>query len=60
MLDEWSRKVVAWRVSQHITADESLALIDDAFLSENLLDLQPESRPVVVNDRGSQMKEKKS
>lgn len=59
MLDEWSRKVVAWRVCRHITAEESLALIDDAFLSENLLDLHPESRPVVVNDRGSQMKEKK-
>ena len=58
MLDEWSRKVVAWSVSRHNTAVESLALIDDAFLSENLLDSPVGLRPVVVNDRGSQMKEK--
>lgn len=56
MIDEWSRKVVAWRVTRHHNHEESMALIDQAILSENLLDAEKEDQPVVVNDRGSQMK----
>jgi transposase InsO family protein len=58
MLDEWSRKVVAWRVSRSLSSEEALALIDSAIITENLLDIPEERLPVVVNDRGSQMKAK--
>jgi len=58
MLDEWSRKVLAWRVTEHIIKEEALELIDDAFLAEGLMDVPRSELPVVVNDRGSQMKAK--
>ena len=58
ILDEWSRKVVAWRVSRSLGAEEVLALIDNAIIEENLLELPEDRLPVVVNDRGSQMKAK--
>jgi len=58
MLDEWSRKVVAWRVSRSLAAEEALVLIDSAIIEENLLEVPEERLPVVVNDRGSQMKAK--
>lgn len=58
MLDEWSRKVVAWRVSRSLSHEEALRLIDDAILAENLLEAPESQMPVVVNDRGSQMKAK--
>ena len=58
MLDEWSRKVVAWRVSRSLSGEEALALIDTAIITENLLEIPEERLPVVVNDRGSQMKAK--
>jgi len=56
MLDEWSRKVVAWRVSRSLGQEEALELIDDAFISEALIDQPKDKQPVVVNDRGTQMK----
>jgi transposase InsO family protein len=58
MLDEWSRKVIAWRVSRSLACEEALRLIDDAILAENLLEAPENQMPVVVNDRGSQMKAK--
>ncbi|MEA3287034.1 MAG: DDE-type integrase/transposase/recombinase [Candidatus Marinimicrobia bacterium] len=58
MLDEWSRKVIAWRVADHMITEEAQGLIDDAFLAENLMDVPRSQLPVVVNDRGSQMKAK--
>ena len=58
MLDEWSRKVVAWRVSRSLASGEALGLIDSAIITENLLEVPEERLPVVVNDRGSQMKAK--
>jgi putative transposase len=58
MLDEWSRKVVAWRVSRSLAAEEALVLIDSAVIEENMLEVPEERLPVVVNDRGSQMKAK--
>ncbi len=58
MLDEWSRKVVAWRVSRSLVHEEALRLIDDAILAENLLEAPQSRMPVVVNDRGSQMRAK--
>ncbi len=56
MLDEWSRKAVAWRVSRSLEQEEALGLIDDAFISESLIDKPKDMQPVVVNDRGKQMK----
>jgi transposase InsO family protein len=58
MLDEWSRKVVAWRVSRSLAGEEALALIDQAIIAENLLKVSEDRLPVVVNDRGTQMKAK--
>lgn len=58
MLDEWSRKVVAWRVSRSLAGEEALALIDQAMITENLLAVPEDRLPVVVNDRGTQMKAK--
>ena len=58
MLDEWSRKVVAWRVSRSLASEEALALIDHAIITEKLLDVPEDLLPVVVNDRGCQMKAK--
>ena len=58
ILDEWSRKVLAWRVSSRIITQEALALIDDAFIAERLLDVPEEKKPVIINDRGAQMKAK--
>ncbi len=58
IVDEWSRKVIAWRVSRSLACEEALRLIDDAILAENVLDVPQNQMPVVVNDRGSQMKAK--
>jgi len=56
MLDEWSRKVIAWRVSRSLAQEEALTMIDDAFIFESLIDKPEDMQPVVVNDRGTQMK----
>ena len=58
MLDEWSRKVVAWRVSTTLAMEQAQGLIDDAIIAEGLLDVPEDRRPVVVNDNGKQMKAK--
>ncbi len=58
MLDEWSRKVVAWRIIRFHIHEEAMNLIDDAILAEELLDVDKEDRPVIVHDRGVQMKAK--
>ena len=58
VLDEWSRKVVAWRVSNTLAMEQALGLVDDAIIAEGLLDIPEDKRPVVVNDNGKQMKAK--
>jgi len=58
VLDEWSRKVLAWRLSGRIIQQEARTLIDDACLAERLLDVSLEKRPMIINDRGAQMKDK--
>lgn len=58
LLDEHSRKVIQWRISWHQNAAEAKGLLEDALLSENILDLPEDQRPVVINDRGCQMKAK--
>lgn len=57
-VDEWSRKVIAWRVSRTLCHEEALGLLDDGIIGERLLEVPEDERPVVVNDHGSQMKAK--
>ena len=56
LLDEWSRKVIAWRVCWQQTAEESRLLLEGGLLEENILDLPEDQRPELINDRGRQMK----
>ncbi len=58
LLDEWSRKVIQWRVAWHQTAGESRLLLEGGLTDQNILDLPEDQRPEVINDRGRQMKAK--
>ena len=58
LLDEWSRKVVQWRLSWHQTAEEARLLLEGGLADENVLDLSEDQRPELVSDRGRQMKAK--
>ncbi len=58
LLDEYSRKVLAWRVSWQATAEEACELLHEAMWAENVFDIEVTSRPEVINDRGTQMKAK--
>ena len=58
VVDEWSRKVIAWRVSRNLAHEEALGLLDDGIIGERLLEVPENERPVVVNDHGGQMKAK--
>jgi len=58
LLDEYSRKAVAWRVSWQQTAEESRHLLEGGLVAQNILDLPEDHRPEIINDRGRQMKAK--
>ena len=58
LLDEYSRKALAWRISWQQTMEEARELLDDGMRAENILDLPEDQRPEVFNDRGRQMKAK--
>ena len=58
LLDEWSRKVIQWRIAWHQTAEESRRLLAGGLTDQNILDLPEEQRPEIINDRGRQMKAK--
>ncbi len=58
LLDEWSRKVIAWRIAWHQTAEESRGLLEGGLTDQNILDLPADQRPELINDRGRQMKAK--
>ncbi len=58
LLDEYSRKAIAWRVSWNQTAEEAQYLLEEGLINENILDLPEDQRPEVFNDRGRQMKAK--
>jgi len=58
LLDEYSRKAIAWLISWHQTAEEAKYLLEEGLLNENILDLAEDQRPEVINDRGRQMKAK--
>ena len=58
LLDEWSRKVIQWRIAWHQTAEESRRLLEGGLTDQNILDLPEEQRPEIINDRCRQMKAK--
>jgi transposase InsO family protein len=58
LLDEWSRKVIQWRIAWHQTAEESRCLLEGGLTDQNILDLPEDQRPELINDRGRQMKAK--
>jgi len=58
LLDEYSRKVVAFRISWHMTHEEGMELIDEGLEKEGLTKEQIEIL-CLFNDRGTQMKAKK-
>lgn len=58
LLDEFSRKVVAWRIAWNQTAEEAGLLLESGLEKENILDLPEDRRPELINDRGRQMKAK--
>ena len=58
LLDEYSRKAIAWRISWYQTAKEARYLLEQGLINENILDLPEDQRPEIINDRGRQMKAK--
>ena len=58
LLDEYSRKVIQWRISWQQTAEESRLLLEGGLIDQNILDLPEDQRPEIINDRGRQMKAK--
>ena len=57
LLDEYSRKVVAYRVSWHMSYKEGMELLEEGFEKESMTKEQLEILSL-CNDRGSQMKAK--
>lgn len=57
LLDEYSRKVVAYRISWHMTHKEGMELIEEGLEKEGLTEEQIEILSL-YNDRGAQMKAK--
>jgi transposase InsO family protein len=56
LLDEFSRKVINWRIDWHQTAKEARELLEGGLMAENILDVPEAQRPEIINDRGRQMK----
>ena len=57
LLDEYSRKVVAWRVSWRMNHKEAMELLQEGLENEGLEDIAVKL-PDLINDRGTQMKAK--
>jgi len=55
-LDEYSRKILNWRISWSMNASEAKALLEGALAKESILALPEDRRPEIINDRGRQMK----
>lgn len=58
LLDEYSRKVVAYRVSWHLSHEEGMELLEEGLEKEGLTKEQLEIL-ALCNDRGAQMKAKR-
>jgi putative transposase len=55
-LDHFSRKVVAWLVSEQLTSEQAQRVWDLALVNENILSLPQERWPKALSDRGAQMR----
>jgi putative transposase len=56
LLDHWSRKNVAWRVSPRLASAEAQTLWDQGLINEDLLDQPADTWPKSLSDRGSPMR----
>mgnify|MGYP000873110770 CR=1 FL=1 len=56
LLDCWSRKVIAWVVSDQLISSEAQFLWDQALIKEKLLNAKADDQPKSLSDRGSQMR----
>jgi putative transposase len=56
LLDHWSRKNIAWRVSPRFISLEVQTLWDHGVINEGLLDQPTDCWPKSLSDRGSQMR----
>ncbi len=57
LMDEYSRKVISWRISWNMTHKEGIELIQEGLENEGLVDIDVKL-PDLMNDRGAQMKAK--
>jgi transposase InsO family protein len=57
LLDEYSRKVIAWRISWNMTHREAQELLQEGLENEGIVDVEVKL-PDLINDRGTQMKAK--
>jgi len=56
LLDHWSRKNIAWRISTQLISDEVQTLWDHGLINESLLDQPAQTWPKSLSDRGAQMR----
>lgn len=56
LLDNYSRKIIAWLISDRLTSDNAQSLWDQALINENLLNVPTRDLPQSLSDRGSQMR----
>ena len=48
LLDEWSRKVIQWRIAWQQTAEESRLLLEGGLADQNILALPEDQRPELI------------
>ena len=56
LLDNYSRKIIAWLISNKLTSDNAQSLWDQALINEDLLNVPAQNLPKSLSDRGSQMR----
>ncbi len=56
LLDHFSRKNLAWRISEQLASAEAQRLWDQALLAEGVLDRPQDIWPKSLSDRGAQMR----
>jgi putative transposase len=56
LLDHWSRKNIAWRISPHLASAEVQTLWDHGLINEGVLDQPTYTWPTSLSDRGAQMR----
>ena len=56
LLDHWSRKNIAWLISDQLASAEAQSLWDQGLVNEGLLDQSADTWPQALSDRGPQMR----